>query len=73
MLDDDHGFTVSSGADGWVAQFGFYTETLRKDDVIPQQVQDLRSMLVHYGEAHVAWVFLVADIAGNRIDTYIAR
>ena len=73
VLDDDHGFTVSSGADGWVDQFGFYTETLRKDDVIPQQVQDLRSMLVHYGEAHVAWVFLVADIAGNRIDTYIPR
>jgi hypothetical protein len=56
-----------------VAQFGFYTETLRKDTVIPTQVRDLRSMLLHYGENHVAWVFLVADIADNRIDTFIPK
>ena len=73
VVDDDHGFTVSSGPDGWVADFGFYTETLRKDTVIPEQVRDLRSMLLHYGEGHVAWVFLVADIADNRLNTYIAR
>ena len=72
-VDDDHGFTLSSGPDGWVADFGFYTETLRKDTVIPEQVRDLRSMLLHYGEDHVAWVMLMADIAGNRIDTYIAK
>jgi hypothetical protein len=73
VLDDDHGFTLSSGANGWVAQFGFYTETLRKDTVIPEQVRDLRSALQQWGEDHVAWVFLVADIAGNHIDTYIPR
>ena len=73
VLDDQYGFTVSSGADGWVAQFGFYTQTLRKDTAIPEQVQNLRSVLLEYGENHVAWVFLVADIAGNRIDTYIRR
>ena len=73
IVDDKYGFTLSSGPNGWVADFGFYTETLRKDSVIPDQVRDLRSMLLHYGENHVAWVFLVADIADNRIDTYIAR
>ncbi len=73
VLDDQFGFTLSSGPDGWVADFGFYTETLRKDTVIPEQVRDLRSLLAHYGENHVAWVFLVADIADNHIDTYIAR
>jgi hypothetical protein len=73
VVDDDHGFTLSSGPGNWVADFGFYTETLRKDTVIPEQVRDLRSMLLHYGEDHVAWVFLVADIAGNRLNTYIAK
>lgn len=73
VLDDANGFTLNSGPGGWVAQFGFYTETLRKDTVIPTQVRDLRSMLLHYGENHVAWVFLVADIADNRIDTFIPK
>jgi hypothetical protein len=73
VLDDTYGFTVGSGSGGWVAEFGFYTETLRKDTVIPTQVRDLRSMLLHYGENHVAWVWLVADIADNHIDTYISR
>jgi len=73
VVDDVNGFTLSSGPNGWVAEFGFYTETLRKDTVIPAQVRDLRSMLLHYGEGHVAWVFLVADIADNRLNTYIAR
>lgn len=73
VVDDQYGFTLSSGPNGWVADFGFYTETLRKDTVIPEQVRDLRSLLLQYGESHVAWVFLVADIADNHIDTYIAR
>lgn len=73
VVDDVHGFTLSSGPDSWVAEFGFYTETLRKDTVIPVQVRDLRSMLLHYGEDHVAWVWLVADIADNRLNTYIVK
>jgi hypothetical protein len=73
VVDDDNGFTVSSATQGWVAQFGFYTETVRKDTVIPAQVRDLRSCLLYYGEDHVAWVRLVADIAANHINTYITK
>jgi len=73
VIDDTYGFMVSPGSNSWVADFGFYTETLRKDTVIPEQVRDLRSLLLHSGENHVAWVFLVADIADNHVDTYIAR
>jgi len=73
VLDDPYGFTVSSGPNGWVAEFGFYTETLRKDTVIPMQVRDLRDLLLNHGEKHVAWVWLVADIADNRVNTYIAK
>jgi hypothetical protein len=73
VVDDDNGFTVSSSAQGWVAQFGFYTESVRKDTVIPTQVRDLRSCLDFYGEDHVAWVRLVADIAANHINTYFTK
>jgi hypothetical protein len=73
VLDDQFGFTLNSGPNGWVAQFGFYTETLRKDTVIPTQVHDLRELLLNNGEKHVAWVWLVADIADNHIDTYLAK
>jgi hypothetical protein len=30
-------------------------------------------MLLHYGEDHVAWVWLVADVADNRLNTYIVK
>ena len=73
VLDDFYGFTLNPGAGGWVAEFGFYTETLRKDTVIPEQVRDLRSMLLHYGEDHVAWAWLVADIAHNGLNSYLPR
>jgi hypothetical protein len=73
VLDDVYGFTLNPGAGGWVAEFGFYTETLRKDTVIPEQVRDLRSMLLQYGEDHVAWAWLVADIAHNGLNSYLPR
>jgi hypothetical protein len=73
VLDDQYGYTLSCGADGWVAEFGFYTETVRKDTVIPEQVRDLRSTLLYYKESHVAWVWLMADIAGNRLNGYLAK
>ena len=73
ILDDDHGFTLASAQRGWVAQFGFYTETLRKDTVIPEQVRDLRSLLLQYGEDQVAWVFLMADISDAHINTLIPK
>ena len=73
VLDDDHGFTMSSAASGWVAEFGFYTPTLRKDTVIANQIADLRSLLLDKGEAHVAWVWLTADISEDHVNTYLPR
>jgi hypothetical protein len=73
VLDDPYGFTVSSVPAGWVAQFGFYAPTVRKTTVIPEQVRDLRSALLKFNEAHVAWVFLVADVSDNHVITYIPR
>jgi hypothetical protein len=73
VLDDDHGFTLSSVPSGWVAQFGFYTPTVRKDTVIPGQVRDLRSILGYAGETKVAWVFLVSDVSPDHSDTYVPR
>jgi hypothetical protein len=73
VLDDDHGFTVSSVPTGWVAEFGFYASTVRKVTVIPEQVRDLRSLLLQYGETHVAWVWLVADVSGNGVITVVPR
>ncbi|MGD0120977.1 MAG: FtsQ-type POTRA domain-containing protein [Candidatus Limnocylindrales bacterium] len=73
VVDDDHGFTLSSVPSGWVAEFGFYAPTVRKVTVLPGQVRDLRSMLAYYGEAHVAWVRLVADVSADHVNTYIPR
>jgi hypothetical protein len=73
VLDDEHGFTVSSVPEGWVAEFGFYTPTVRQVTVIPLQVQTLKSLLAAYGEAHVAWVWLVGDVSGSHVNTYLPR
>jgi len=73
VLDDDHGFTVSPAHAGWVAEFGFYTPNRRKDLVIPTQVRDLGLMLAKYGEDHVAWVWLVADISDAHANSYLSR
>lgn len=73
VLDDDHGFTVSPVHAEWVAEFGFYTPNRRKDLVIPTQVRDLGLMLAKYGEDHVAWVWLVADISDAHANSYLPR
>lgn len=73
VVDDDHGFTVSSVPTGWVAEFGFYAPTVRRTTVVPTQVRDLRSALDHWGEAKVAWVYLVSDVSSNHTDTVILR
>jgi hypothetical protein len=72
-VDDTHGFTVSSVPAGWVAEFGFYAPTVREVAVIPEQVRDLRSLLLAYGDAHVRWVWLVADVSSSKVNTYIPR
>lgn len=73
VLDDDHGFTLSSVPIGWVAEFGFYTPTVRKVTVIPTQVRDLRSILAYAGEDHVAWVWLVADVSDRHVNDYLPK
>jgi hypothetical protein len=73
VLDDNHGFTVSPAQAGWVAEFGFYTPNRRKDSVIPTQVRDLGLMLAKYGEDHVAWIWLVADISDAHANSYLPR
>ena len=73
VVDDDHGFTLSSVPAGWIAEFGFYAPTVRKTTVIPGQVRDLRSSLGNWGESKVAWVVLVSDVSSSHSDTVILR
>ena len=73
VVDDRHGFTLSAPSRGWVAEFGFYTESLRKVTVIPDQVRGLRSVLAWAGENHVAWVWLMADISDSRTFSYLPK
>jgi hypothetical protein len=73
VLDDAYGFTVSSVPLAWVAEFGFYAPTVRQVTVIPGQVRDLRLLLIKYGDDHVAWVWLVADVAANHVNTFLPR
>lgn len=67
-IDDDHGFTLDTGKDGWSAIFGFYTPTIRKTDLIPGQVLLLKSLLAGREET-VATIVLADDREG----TYTAK
>jgi hypothetical protein len=73
VLDDDHGFTVSATPASWVAEFGFYTPNRRKDTVIPTQIRDLGLMFTQFGESHVGWAFLWADISDAHQNSYLPR
>lgn len=73
VVDDVHGFTLAAPARGWVAEFGFYTQTLRKVTAIPGQVRALRSVLLWAGEDKVAWVWLMADISDSRLIDYLPK
>lgn len=67
-IDDEHGFSVDTGMDGWSAIFGFYTPTIRKTDLIPGQVRLLKSLLAGREET-VATIILADDREG----TYSAK
>ena len=54
---DDDGFVMTAAPQGWQAIFGQYTPNLRPTDLIPRQVQCLRS-LIGADEAHVTTVYL---------------
>ncbi len=73
VVDDVHGFTLAAPSRGWVAEFGFYTQTLRKVTVIPEQVRGLRSVLLWAGEDRVAWVWLMADISDSHLIDYLPK
>ena len=73
VVDDLHGFTLAAPSRGWVAEFGFYTESLRKVTVIPDQVRGLRSVLAWAGEDRIAWVWLMADISESRTFSYLPK
>jgi hypothetical protein len=68
-LDDEDGFTMRPSSGPWAAVFGFYTPTLRPPDMIPGQVQALRSLLLAQGEAAVRNVTLASAQGG----TYLPR
>ncbi|MDP9481987.1 MAG: FtsQ-type POTRA domain-containing protein [Chloroflexota bacterium] len=63
-IDDEHGFTISTGKDGWTAIFGFYTPTIRRTELIPGQVRLLAGLLAGREET-VARVLLADDGAGT--------
>jgi hypothetical protein len=44
-INDDDGFVMTAAPAGWQAIFGQYTPNLRPTDLIPRQVQCLRSLL----------------------------
>lgn len=67
-VSDEHGFVVWAEPDGWSAIFGFYTPSLRTPELIPGQVNLLRTLL-DGREATVAEVILASDTDG----TYIGR
>jgi hypothetical protein len=54
---DDDGFVLSAQPEGWQAIFGNYTPNLRSTEIIPRQVQCLRS-LVDASESALRTVYL---------------
>ncbi len=67
-ITDSDGFTVAAASKGWLAIFGMYTTTLRPPDLIPAQVQCLRSLLAQVGERKVTAVYLFPE--GDQCGTY---
>jgi cell division septal protein FtsQ len=63
-VTDEHGFVVSSGPKGWEAWFGFYGLSLRTPELIPGQVQLLKTLIVGR-EATVKTVILADDREGT--------
>jgi POTRA domain-containing FtsQ-type protein len=67
-VNDTDGWVLRAANQGWVAVFGVYSPTLRSTDLIPGQVQLLRSFLAER-EATVERVVLADD----RYGTYTLR
>jgi cell division septal protein FtsQ len=69
-VDDSEGWTLTTEPPSWRAVFGFYTSRSRRPDLIPAQVQCLRSLLVS-AEGKVERVYLGRP--GERCGTYVLR
>jgi hypothetical protein len=67
-ITDDRGFTVSSGAGGWLAVFGFYGRSQRTPELIPGQIQLLTSLLA--GREDTVLTVILAD---DRDGTYVPK
>lgn len=68
VIGDEHGYELRPQGAAWVAEFGFYTPTLRTPELIPGQVRLLRSLLAGR-EDSVARV----SLADERTGTYTTR
>lgn len=68
VITDDTGYELRPTGAPWVAQFGFFTPTLRSPELIPGQVRLLRSLLAGREEL-VSRITLVDDRNG----TYTTR
>ena len=68
VIGDEHGYELRPEGVAWVAEFGFYTPTLRTPELIVGQVRLLRSLLAGREES-VARVTLADDRNG----TYTTR
>jgi POTRA domain, FtsQ-type len=69
-VDDEDGFVITAQPFGWQAIFGNYTPTLRPIDIIPRQVQCLRS-LIGESEADLRTVYLTP--LDDRCGTFLPR
>lgn len=69
-VDDDNGYVVTAQPNGWRAIFGHYTPTLRPPDLVPRQMQCLRSLLAG-GEQTIDTVYLAP--LDERCGTYLPR
>jgi cell division septal protein FtsQ len=67
-ITDDRGFTVGSGAGGWLAVFGFYGRSQRTPALIPGQIQLLTSLLA--GREDTVQTVILAD---DRDGTYVPK
>lgn len=65
-ITDERGFTLSSGADGWLAVFGSYFPSQRTPALIPGQVQLLTALLAGR-EDRIETVILADDKDGTFI------
>lgn len=69
-VTDGQGYLLVARS-GWTAIFGFYTASVRPPDLVPGQVQCLRSLLAAAGEAAIRRVILAPD--GGACGTYVVR